>query len=51
MTAQTKTLLIGAGTAGAAKFYFQKSWQMSLIFAAVAMTAFLVITDLPESST
>lgn len=48
MTAQTKTLLIGAGTAAAAKFYFHKEWGMSLIFAAVAMTAFLVVTDLPE---
>lgn len=50
MTAQTKTLIVGAGALAATRFYFKQPWMMSALAAAAVMTVFLVVTDVPETT-
>lgn len=50
MSPQTKTLLIGAGALAATRFYFKQPWMLSVIAGAAVMTAFLVVTDIPNSN-
>ena len=50
MTAQTQTLIVGGATVAAGKIYYKASWQTVIITAAVAMVAFMFLTDMGDST-
>lgn len=48
MTPQAKTLLAGGATLAVSHFYFKKDWKTAATYAAIAITAYLVVTMLPD---
>lgn len=44
MTKQEEIALIGVATAAVTKFYFQKSWMLSLVFGLAAISTYSILT-------